>query len=109
MSDPPKGWRYIPLLLAAVYAWQTHQQIGIWRSNVTLWTHAVTISPYKPRVLQNYGLALLEQGDTKGAIEQFRHAVKMADLPHVPAWDRRITNRDVTANLKALRGAIGRR
>ena len=96
------------VLLAGFYVWQTYQQIQTWENNPSLWSHAVTVSPYKPRVLQNYGLALLERGDTKGAIEQFRQAVKMADLPHVPAWDRRITNRDVTANLKALRGVYAR-
>lgn len=102
----PSGRLLWPLLLALFYAWQTHQQIGIWRSNVTLWTHAATIAPYKPRVLTNYGLALLQQGDTKGAVEQWRKAVQMADLPHVPPWDRRITNRDVAANMKALRGVM---
>ena len=97
-----------PLLVVALYAWQTAHQIRTWRSNLTLWQHAVTIVPQKPRVLHNYGLALLEAGEINAAVTRFRAAVTAAEAPHVPAWDRRITNRDVVANLKALRGALSR-
>ena len=93
-----------PLLVVALYAWQTAQQIPVWRSNVTLWTHAQAVAPQKPRVVQNYALALLEQGDTEGAMQQFRRAIDLAEAPHVPVWDRRITNQIVVANLRALRG-----
>ena len=85
--------------------WQTAQQIPVWRSNQTLWTHAHAVSPLKPRVAQNHALALLEQGKKAEALAEFRRAVELAEAPWVPAWDRRITNRDVTANVLALRKA----
>ena len=98
-----------PLLLVTCFAVVTAHQIGVWRSNLTLWRHAMVVSPYKPRVAHNYGLALLEVGETDAAIAQLRAAATLAEAPHVPAWDRRITNRDVAANMRMLRAALRRR
>lgn len=107
MRLTPQGMMW-PLLAVALCVWQTSQQIVVWRSNLTLWRHAAALSTQKPRVAHNYGLALLEAGETTAAIEQFRQAATLASAPHVPAWDRRITNRDVVANMLALRGALTR-
>ena len=97
--------RRLPLLVALVVllacAWRTHQQLEVWQSDLTLWAHAATIAPAKPRPALNYGVALLAASELSG-ITHIVRASELARLPHVPPWDAAITQRAVAANLRAV-------
>jgi hypothetical protein len=81
----------------------THDQVGVWRSDLTLWLHAATVAPAKPRPALNYGSALAIRGEFVGAALWWEHAIRLADAPHVPPHDRRRTLASARHNLSALR------
>ena len=103
-----RGLRVLPFLLLASYPWFTARQIAAWRSELSLWSYAASVSPYKPRVAHAYGLALLADGQKDAGLKQLQRAQRVAALPHVPAWDKQITQERVTANIRALRLATTR-
>ena len=87
----------LPLLLTAWYADQTHAYVQVWQTNLTLWAHAVSEVPHKPRPAMNYGLTLLHAGDAEAGTRYMWHAYTLAQAPHVPSWDRQRTTRYVVA------------
>lgn len=48
--------------LALLLAGLTHTETQRWQSDQTLWCHAVTLAPEKPRALNNCALALVRAG-----------------------------------------------
>jgi tetratricopeptide (TPR) repeat protein len=52
----------------------TYRQIGFWKDNVTLWSHAVEITPPNFVAEDNLGGALIEEGHTDEAIMRFQRA-----------------------------------
>lgn len=52
----------------------THRQLGFWKANVTLWSHAVEVTPPNFIAEDNLGGALLEAGRIDEAIPHFRKA-----------------------------------
>ena len=57
--------------LAFGLALLSFQQVGVWRNDVTLWTHAVAVTPEKPRPIINLSTALTNAGlDGSGALLQ---------------------------------------
>ena len=61
----------------------TWQQVGYWRSNITLWTHSVEVTPPNVQAYYNLGYALTEQNDLPGAIENFSKGLQV-DSSHEP-------------------------
>jgi tetratricopeptide (TPR) repeat protein len=51
-----------------------HRQIGFWKDNVTLWSHAVEVTPPNFIAEDNLGGALIEAGRTDEAIAHFQRA-----------------------------------
>lgn len=90
------------LALLLTYTWQTHQYVRVWQSDLTLWTHAARVAPLKPRPYVNLGVALILAGQFGAARAAFEHAEAVAQLPHVPVWDRQDAQRAAAANLRAL-------
>ncbi len=62
----------VAVLLALAFV--AHQQIGYWRDNVTLWTHALQVTKSNWVAEDNLGGALLSDGKLDAAISHFRAA-----------------------------------
>lgn len=100
------GRRIWPLVvLIAWFTLQSHDYVRVFQSNQTLWAHAVTAAPYKPRVVVNYGLTLLQANQLQAGVAQLALAHQLAALPHIPESDRAITQATVEANIQAMRQA----
>lgn len=80
--------RVLPLVLVAWYVWQTHAYLQVWRLDLTLWAHAATMAPHKPRVLMNFGRVLIRAGHPSEGATVMLRAYDAAQAPHVPEWDR---------------------
>lgn len=89
-----------------VQAWASVGQIATWQGDLTLWSHAATTAPLKPRVVQNLGLSLVGAGHVTAGLAQLDLALLVAQRPHVPETDRLITERTVALNLAAIRAAL---
>jgi len=96
----------MPLVAGGLFlvwqVWLSVGQIATWRSNLTLWSHAARSAPLKPRVVQNFGLSLIGAGQVQAGVTQLYLAVDVAQRPHVPIWDRLITERLAGKNLQVL-------
>ena len=97
--------RHLPLLgaglLLLLCAARMRASLLVWQSDATLWAHAATIAPLKPRVALNYGVTLLQQRQYPQALTQLVRAKRLTGYAHVPSWDQAITRRAVAANLGA--------
>jgi len=51
-------------------------QAGVWKSDVSLWSHSERVSPRSITTLNNLGFALAKAHDRPGAIERYRLALK---------------------------------
>ena len=60
----------------AALAWQTRQQLTVWRDSDTLWSRVVSVEPCA-MALTNQGAAFSKEGDTLGAMACYRRAVAM--------------------------------
>ncbi len=77
-----KGWsKPVFLGLAAIAiignAIGTYQRNEVWHSELTLWKDVTEKSPNNGRGLMNYGLCLMSNGDTKGAMTYFERALEL--------------------------------
>ena len=91
-----------PVVLLAVYTGLTALQVRVWRSELTLWGHAVAIAPLKPRPALNLALALILRGDLPMAEQWLYRTLALADQPHVPAYDRADAVSAVSGNLQTV-------
>jgi tetratricopeptide (TPR) repeat protein len=74
------------IVLSALAA-RTYSQAGVWRNNVTLYQHALAVTPDNHVAHNNLGIVLKQQGKTEEAIEHFRAAVAI-----FPAYGDAIAN-----------------
>lgn len=74
--------------LLVVYAVLLSSQVPVWRSEQTLWAHAVRHAPQKPRPVLNHAKALLLAGRVSEAERGFLRVRALAEQPHIPAYDR---------------------
>jgi tetratricopeptide (TPR) repeat protein len=61
-------------ICVAGLAMAAHRQIGFWKDNVTLWSHAVEVTPPNFIAEDNLGGALIEEDHTDEAMVHFRRA-----------------------------------
>jgi Tfp pilus assembly protein PilF len=54
----------------------TTKQLAVWRDSRTLWTRAIAVEPFFATHL-NLASALFNEGDTLGAIDQYRRAIAL--------------------------------
>ena len=87
------------LLLAA---WTAAGYIPVWQSDATLWTHAAAVAPLKPRPAVNVARALILQGELGRAEQWLTHTLALAELPHVPAYDRADAIAAAQGNLQTI-------
>ncbi len=62
-------------LALCVFIAVTWQQIGYWRDGITLFRHALQVTDNNNLAHNNLGIALAEQGDLAGAIQEYRTAL----------------------------------
>lgn len=93
-------------VLLTWYGWQTVQYLPAWRADVTLWTHAAQMAPMKPRVAVNYGLVLLAEGRIQAGLEAWRRAQQLAQQPHIPSYDKAMTEQRVETNIQRILEAV---
>ena len=92
----------VALAVLVACAVLTHAQAAVWRSEVTLWAHAVQQAPRKPRPALNYGAALLIDGQAVKGIWYLRYADRLSRQAHIPAMDASDTQAKAAENLSAL-------
>lgn len=61
----------------AACVWLTFEQVAVWRDSLTLWQHALAITPPSALACNNYGLALEQAGDLEKAEPWYRQALAM--------------------------------
>ena len=64
-------------LIITTFTALTWKQVGYWKNSITLYEHILKIDPKNEAAHGNLGTALLDQGDTKGAIYHFLEALKI--------------------------------
>jgi tetratricopeptide (TPR) repeat protein len=84
--DLTRGWQFqrsffglIVAAVALIWALKTREQIGIWKSNETLFTNAIAVTPKNYIARNNLGATFERQGRWDEAAAQFRQAI--ADKP----------------------------
>ncbi|MGC2109377.1 MAG: tetratricopeptide repeat protein [Candidatus Korobacteraceae bacterium] len=55
----------------------THRQLGYWKDNMTLWTHAVEAVPNHWGAETNVGLELMHEGKTAEAMQRFYRVIAL--------------------------------
>jgi tetratricopeptide (TPR) repeat protein len=63
--------------LLSCYAFIAHTQIGFWRNSQTLFGHALQVTSNNGMAESNFGTALLEIGDLRGALPHLEAAVRL--------------------------------
>ena len=53
------------------------RQVGVWRNSVSLWEHAVAVTPTNYRAHTNLGFALAEERATDRALAAYREAIRL--------------------------------
>lgn len=102
LRDVPPGLALLLAVVLVAMAVSTRQYAAVWRSEATLWAHAVRLAPQKPRVLNNYGVTLAMQGRLQEARAVFERAHQAGHAATLPPWDRREGERTARENLKAV-------
>ena len=64
------------VLVLFTLSYLTRKQIPVWRDSRTLWTQAIAVEPFFAMHLNLAG-ALFNEGDSLGAVEQYRHAIAL--------------------------------
>jgi protein O-mannosyl-transferase len=72
-------WRLATaVLVLSILAALTRRQVGFWRSNTELWTHALTVTDDNALAEDNLGVALLELNKKEEALAHFQNAARIA-------------------------------
>jgi len=80
-----RAWGATVLALTLALMGLTLARNRVWRSDLALWTDAVSKSPNKARPLNNLGAALFARGDPGGAFALYERAIR-ADPWYVKAY-----------------------
>lgn len=67
------------LLLAAALARSARQQNLVWRSPASLNSHILRYEPRNAKILNNLGMALIDEGKTEAAAAFYRRAIALSD------------------------------
>lgn len=71
----PKALRLVTILFLAIWAIWAFQSARIWRSNETLWQHAVQASPESSVAWNEWGNVLLQKSEFEQATQAFNRAI----------------------------------
>jgi tetratricopeptide (TPR) repeat protein len=67
----------VSIVVLATLAGLTHRQIGYWRDDITLWSHAVQVTTGNHQAETYLGQALLRRENPDAAIPHFQNAIAM--------------------------------
>ena len=77
-------WRYrrealiiMAGLTVCVMAAATWNQLGYWRNNITLYRHTLAVTSDNYLILNNYGIAMDQNGDYEAAIKLYQEALQI--------------------------------
>ncbi|MBU0639740.1 MAG: tetratricopeptide repeat protein [Planctomycetes bacterium] len=74
----------VVVLLALLEAYGTRAHLAHWRDSVSLYRHMVAVAPDAAQSRNNLAIALVKQGQTAEAIEQYTAALRLEpDLPKI--------------------------
>jgi tetratricopeptide (TPR) repeat protein len=69
---------YIAVAVVITFlCWNTSRLVEVWRSNITLYEHAIKVSPRSARAHNNLGKAYWESNDSSAAIQHYELAVEL--------------------------------
>ena len=73
------AWQARPLLLVSIAVWAvlSWQQIAVWRDGLTLFTHAVRVSPDNFIAHVNLGVELDRRGEFESALHHYRETLRI--------------------------------
>lgn len=86
------------VVVLAVLATRTREQVELWRDSRTLFAHTVRVTKDNAMARQNLGNALLEAGDVDGAIRELSECVRLS-----PSFPDAQNNLGVALAAKGLR------
>lgn len=95
----------VALLLG--YALASIHYAGVWRDELTLWSHVAPRAPVKPRPWINLALAQMERQQFIAAQVSLDHAAAVLDGAQIPAGDRRAAIAAVKNNRLVLARVAG--
>ena len=78
----------LALVMLACGAATARSYAAVWQNEETLWAHAATRAPVKPRPHVQWSLALMERRQFAHAEAVLDYADQLTMFPHVRAWDR---------------------
>lgn len=71
-------WRVgAAIAVLVTLSWVCRTQIGYWRDNRTLWSHALAVTPDNPTSENQFGMALVELNREDEAIAHFERAIDL--------------------------------
>ncbi len=76
-NTPRVGLALVSIAVLVTLAAMTHRQIGYWRDDVTLWSHAAQVTTGNHQAETYLGQALLRRENPDAAIPHFQRAVAM--------------------------------
>jgi len=83
VPDLMQGWKHRPAILGvvagvilSVLTVTTWQQLGSWKDNISLYQHTLQITTGNYLILNNYGIALADEGRFDEAILQYEQALR---------------------------------
>jgi Flp pilus assembly protein TadD len=83
ISDLLRGWLYRKAILAILAGLvisastvATWQQLGYWKDNISLYQHTLQVTTGNYLILNNYGIALADEGRFDEAILQYQEALR---------------------------------
>lgn len=71
-------WLYaLWLICLLALAWRTTIRVADWQNEIALRSATLRDAPYSARAHNNVGTALMNQGDLKGALEEYKKAIAL--------------------------------
>lgn len=83
------AWELAIALLLIAYSWEIHAHLPIWRNDQVLWEATAATCPTSAYCHSNFGLALLQVGQTERGVKELIRSVEIRPAPRylIPLGD----------------------
>ena len=78
---PRVGWEAAMAVILLAFAWDTHNHLPVWRTDLSLWGTTVQGCMSSAYCHTNLGLVLLTQGQTEMGMKELIRAVELRPIP----------------------------
>jgi tetratricopeptide (TPR) repeat protein len=75
------GWEAAMGAVLLAFAWQTHAHLPVWKNDLVLWEATAKTCPTSPYCHANFGLALLQRGETERGVKELIQSVEIRPVP----------------------------